>query len=124
VREAVLAIYPTDDSLLDDLTEFTCARLPAIFGPIPDGPSSLDEDWWLEDRVAAGVHFPLKKLSQRDGLRACYRWARQRAWERGEYGEPSAHAQLLLHQMLVLQPTMFVMAKSISQFTPTGGGDA
>jgi len=110
MSDPLATVYPTGIRLIDELTEFMAQRLPGMFGPVPEGPSSLDEDWWIEDRLAEGHHFPLARMSQREGLRACYRWARSRAWLDGRYGHPSAAASLLLHQISGATPVMFLMA--------------
>lgn len=106
-----LLFYPTGDALLDELTEFSAARLPAIFGPVPvavNGKPSLAEDWWVEARIAAGFVVPGFSASE-DGLRAIYRWARNRNVETGMVALQPAEtaADLLLHQVTQLTPMLF-----------------
>lgn len=97
------------EPVIDQLTEFCAARFTALLGQAPRAfrdRSSLAEDWWVEDKLALGLSFPLPKLCQEDGLRACYRWARDRA----PFGNAAGEADLLLHQAAELIPAMFAAA--------------
>ena len=105
--------YPTGDTLIDDLTEFCAARLKATFGNYPkalnDAPC-LAEDWWVADQMVRNISFPLLKLDRETAFRVCWRWARNRF----PVGNDNA-ADLLLHQMAELLPTLFGHAKPIAK---------
>lgn len=103
--------YPTGDRLIDELAEFAAARLPTIHTPAQPRQPCLAEDWWVEERLAEGRVFPMPKLSPEEGLRWCWRFARDRCpfWCGDE------RADLLLHQMTELLPTMFGVAQQIFQ---------
>lgn len=53
--------YPTEDILVNDICEFLYNRLPSLFGSAPkvfnDKPS-LQEDWWVEEKIKAGYIIP------------------------------------------------------------------
>lgn len=117
--------YPTGDKLIDDLTEFCGARLKSIYGEYPrahnDRPC-LAEDWWVEAKMIQNISFPLEKLDREAALRICWRWARNRNVESGAIlsGQSADDAaDLLLHQMAELMPTMFAMARAVRVEQPT-----
>lgn len=116
MTEADILRYPTGDGLIDQCTEFMAARLPTLFGPIPrarnDRPC-LAEEWWVEAQMSRNISFPLKKVSREDGFRACYRWARNQAIDagRGYLLMGTLAADLLLHQMAELVPTIIGAAR-------------
>ena len=123
--------FPTGNDLIDQLCHFSAARLKSIFGPYPEahgGKPSLAEDWWAQDQMARNVSFPIEGMDRETGLRICYRWARNRNVERAVVGAPfvdsAAAADLLLHQMSELMPTMFHAARTIFEDQAKAKGGA
>lgn len=98
--------YPTGDKLLDDLTEFCAARLPTLHTPRQPKVPCLSEDWWVEERLAEGRVFPMPKLSPEEGLRWCWRFAR----DRNPFGGGDERPDTLLHQMTEMLPMLFAAA--------------
>lgn len=114
--------YPTGNKLLDDLTEFCGARLHSIFGKPPQcRVPSLAEDWWVEEALGIGAHFPIPG-DREAGLRTCYRWARNRNVETGRVLVQSTEAAAwqLLHQASELIPTLFHATQSYERLDPKG----
>lgn len=66
----------------------------------------LAEDWFVEDAILNGSPFVWRDLDRVESHRRLYRYAKERAWERGEYGTSPQH--LLLHQMTILFPALVV----------------
>ena len=107
--------YPTTCSVVNDLCKFIYERLPAaICKPIPayGEKPSLAEDWWVEKKIQDGVVVPGVNDTEQ-GLRNIYRWGRYVAVEKGEWDKIDYHKELLLNQITVLIPTLFMKAKDI-----------
>lgn len=107
--------YPTTCSVVNDLCKFIYERLPAaICKPIPayGEKPSLAEDWWVEKKIQDGVVVPGVNDNEQ-GLRNIYRWGRYVAVEKGEWDKIDYHKELLLNQITVLIPTLFMKAKDI-----------
>lgn len=109
-------MYPTNNPVVNDLCKFLYDRLPtAICKPISahgDKPS-LAEDWWVEDKIQQGYVVPCVNDNEQ-GLRNIYRWGRYNAIVKGELWNIDYHKELLLHQVTVLVPILFLMASEIN----------
>ena len=107
--------YPTSDPVVNDLCKFFYERMPAaICKPIPayGEKPSLAEDWWVEKKIQNGVIVPGVNDNEQ-GLRNIYRWGRYIAIEKGDWCNIDYHKELLLNQITVLIPTLFMKAKDI-----------
>ena len=107
--------YPTTCPVVNDLCKFFYERMPAaICKPIPayGEKPSLAEDWWVEKKIQGGVVVPGVNDNEQ-GLRNIYRWGRYIAIEKGDWCNIDYHKELLLHQITVLIPTLFMKAKDI-----------
>lgn len=110
-----LCRYPTNDATINDLCKFLYERLPAaICKPIHTDLPSLAEDWWVEEKVAAGYVIPGVNDNEQ-GLRLVYRWGRHVAITSGDWFAIDYHKELLLHQITELIPTLFFAVANIQQ---------
>jgi len=107
-----------DDALIDSLVRFTADRLPALLGDaeLHGATPCLAEDWWVADQLPRLHTSPMTGLSSEQFLRKVWRWGRD--FKIAAIGTPLSSrgddaADLLLHQITVLQPAMFAKALDI-----------